>query len=212
MAVVGSLANATLIDVGQTLTIQNGGTLDAPNAQVVTGVDMTFGAGCTAMIGGSAAAPHTASRNMSISGSVTFASGAELLLNGTSSQFLNGSFPLPPVRFTGTFLQSGTNPPLTIESFTQTGTGTTTFGNLTVLGDAVFTGPLGGNGGTLDVDGDITITGATPTQFPPNIRIAGDWTSDSSFQPVVGFVEFDGAGSQSILATAPQFHMLTVQA
>lgn len=89
------------------------------------------------------------------------------------------------------------------------GTGAT----LTVGGSASFLGGVlsGGTSSSIDVEGDVTFAGTTSTA-PPDISVAGDWTSDAGAVFAAGEVTFDGTVPQVVSAAAGEFFDLTLAA
>jgi len=91
---------------------------------------------------------------------------------------------------------------------------------LSVSGDATLSGgelafELGGFLlKTLDVEGDVVVTGTTasvPTPPSARVRCAGDWTSGPGFAPDDGTIVLDGAGTTTIAGPGPAFASLELQ-
>ncbi len=82
---------------------------------------------------------------------------------------------------------------------------------LTVEGEARLSGgelsfaPAGGNFDTLDVNGDLVVTGTVPgtDSSLARIRTAGDWVGDVGFEMLTGWIELDGATDTEIRGSAP---------
>lgn len=53
------------------------------------------------------------------------------------------------------------------------------------------------NTGTLDVGGDITVTG-TLASSSGRVALAGDWTNNGTYTPGTGTLEFNGTGAQTL--------------
>ncbi len=81
-----------------------------------------------------------------------------------------------------------------------------TSASATVGADATFAGGVlsGGVGSLLTVTGDVTFDDATSTA-PPDITVAGNWTSDAGADFAAGLVTFNGTVTQTVSAADSVF-------
>ena len=93
---------------------------------------------------------------------------------------------------------------------------------LRVDGDALFSGgllrksgPSGGLGAALDVDGNIEFSGTSVFLNVPRIECGGDWSADDAFEPAENTVALDGLGDTTVSSTAGddsvQFNVLELR-
>ncbi len=86
---------------------------------------------------------------------------------------------------------------------------------LHVVGAATFAGGTlsGTSNGVLDLDATVSITNTIVSAPPGTISIAGNWTSDTDFNPLSGTVLFDGpAVPPQTISGVTTFNAILVQA
>ncbi|MEM7306069.1 MAG: hypothetical protein AAF682_05330 [Planctomycetota bacterium] len=194
--------------------VVNGGTRSAVANFTVDG-DATVEGGATLDIAAGVTATVSGNWTSSSAGVSTTGDGSiEFVGTGSMTTGLNG---LPNV-----LISSGTR---TANASTVSGDLDLTGGTLQIGDNAtlIVGGDAGLTGGTLnfisffpgnetlDINGNATVT-TTAGTFGPDVRIlcAGDWSSDSSFDPSAGSVELDGAGSRTLSGSSPSFFNLRV--
>ena len=206
---IGAIGTVT-IDAGGSLTTTTGGSMTAltvngalvstagpldVNSTVSIGGTWTFGAQSNSVAG-------------SLSGAGTMTGTGTLVLDGGGAN-ISGPANLPSVqiaKIAGN--QLGLNGNITVNGglSLQSGTFVVSFGTftMTVNGNASFTGgTLTLNSlGTLDVNGNVTFAGAACSSSP-DIRCAGNWTSDASYAPTSGSLTFDGTTPATIEVLNP---------
>ncbi len=209
--------SVALVHIAGGFTLGGAGILSAPSALL----DVDGNASLSGALTLGPGRTHTFAGNLSSGGTLQAGAGSRIQLHGTG-QASTGGTPswLPDTELTGTYtmwgtiagslLQPSSGGLLTLPNSQSTGA-------LTVNGSATFLGQgftsLSPTTGILDVRGNLTLTTTQPvTQAngPAIIRCGGNWTSDASYQPSAGSVEFTGTGTQTVTAAALNLRIASV--
>ncbi len=194
------------------LRLHNGvisaGVIDLPAAVLDADGDVTFFLSGRMNLNGGV---HRVSNSFGMPGILSTQSGASWLFDGTGVITVAESNALADVNITGTYTIRDAH--IGGNLVQAPGAGALAIVKCIVDGSCLFQGSavVDSTGGLLDANGNVTWQTTAIVNTPPaTIRCAGSWTSNGSFQPTSGLVEFDGIGPKNVNTPAFTWRNLRV--
>lgn len=205
LAIGAGVVTSVPIQVNGSLNQRGNSTLNTTASLDINGLfDLDVG---SQFLGGGAS--HTVGGNLIVDGQIL--GNPEIVLDGASNTTFSGSLSIPrlTVSKTGIAQASGTGVVEVTGSFNLLSGILNCAAPLRVAGTSQCLGGSLGSGGTLDANGDLTFSNCAVIAAPA-ISCAGDWSSDSNFNPTSGTVTFDGAITPQDLDGSPNFSSLVI--
>ncbi len=204
--IAGTLVSSSAASLRARAGLTVDGTMFTPAAAVDVDGDFTVGGFVDVGNG-----DHRITGSLLVAGSFQMPPNQSVIFDGTGSVSVVQTSTLSDVRFAGGDYD--------VASLRATGgldhnSGVLTIGSCSIDGDALFRGAglTGAAGSVLNIGGSLNIRTANVVDTPPSImRCGGDWTSDASFAPQSGLVEFNGNGDQVVLRPAFSWIDLRIQ-